>query len=273
MSLRLMSLVQSALVLCPAVLSASFLMGYIHPFGEVGLFAEDPPAEMGDTSIPAGVRAVLTTKCGDCHSLETHTPVYAHFAPGSWLIERDIVKARAAMNLSHWDSFSPDQQEGLKTKIAHEVRRDEMPPAQYLALPWNARLTPTDIRAITLWTGQGAGQTTTSSSVAASGAQAQGDADRGKAVFERRCAGCHALTQDREGPHLQGVFGRTAGTVSRFDYSTSLKKAQIVWNEQTLNQWLTDPQAMVPGADMDFYVAKPDERADVIRYLKQLSGK
>lgn len=101
----------------------------------------------------------------------------------------------------------------------------------------------------------------------------QSDVDRGRAVFEKRCTGCHALRQDREGPRLAAVYGRTAGTVPRFDYSHELKNSQIVWTEATLDRWLTNPQTMVPGADMDFYVAKPQERADVIAYLKQQSGK
>jgi len=267
-----MNFVRPLIALSPAILSASFLFGYIHPFGDAGLFADPASPGPGDTTISTDARTVLTEKCADCHSLSTRTPVYAHFAPGSWLIERDIVKARAVMNLSEWDRLSQDRQDALKVKIAHEVRRDEMPPAQYLALHWNARLTPTDVRAVMQWAGQGTGPAT-ASGISQSGMLTQGDAVRGKTVFEKRCTGCHALTQDREGPHLQGAYGRTAGTVSGFAYSDVLKKSQIVWNEQTLNQWLTDPQAMVPGADMDFYVAKPDERADVIQYLKQQSGK
>ena len=101
----------------------------------------------------------------------------------------------------------------------------------------------------------------------------QGDAVRGNAVFEKRCTGCHALEQDREGPRLKGVFGRTAGSVPGFDYSDALRNSHIVWDETTLERWLTDPQTMVPGANMDFYVAKPDERADVIEFLKEQSEK
>ena len=148
-----------------------------------------------------------------------------------------------------------------------------MPPVQYLVLHWGARLSATDIRAITQWAGEGTGRTGEADSDAAPGTISEGDATRGKAVFEKRCTGCHALTQDREGPHLQGVYGSAAGTVSGFEYSDALTKSHIVWDEQTLDRWLTDPQTMVPGADMDFFVAKPDERADVIQYLKQQSGK
>jgi cytochrome c len=77
------------------------------------------------------------------------------------------------------------------------------------------------------------------------------------------------MTEDREGPRLQGVYGRTSGTVAAFDYSPALKKAKIVWNETTLEQWLADPDAMVPGNNMGFHVAKPDERKDLVQFLKQ----
>jgi cytochrome c len=267
-----MKLARSAIALFPAVLLASFLLGYVHPFGGVGLSKGNAlPTETGDGTMPPPVRAVLAAKCGDCHSLETRWPVYAHLAPGSWLIERDVVKARAAMNLSQWDSFPADRQEDFKAKIAHEIHRDEMPPAQYLALHWNARLTPDDIRAIGLWAEERAAES--DRPVAAGPALPPGDANRGKVVFDKRCTGCHAMNQDREGPHLAGVYGRAAATVNGFDYSEGLKKSHIVWNEDTLDRWLTDPQTMVPGAAMDFYVAKPGERADVIAYLKQQSGK
>lgn len=100
-----------------------------------------------------------------------------------------------------------------------------------------------------------------------------GDAGRGKIVFEKRCTGCHALDRNREGPRLRGVYGRTAGTERDFDYSDPLRKSQIVWNEATLERWLAGPENMVPGVNMDFYVAKPEERADVIQFLKEESGK
>jgi cytochrome c len=104
-------------------------------------------------------------------------------------------------------------------------------------------------------------------------ARAPGDAARGRQVFEKRCTGCHTLMRDYEGPHLAGVYGRTAGTAKGFDYSDALKSAHIVWDDETLERWLTDPQTMVPGAAMDFFVKDAQERADVIAFLKQQSGK
>lgn len=250
-----------------AVLASSVLLGTIHPFGDPGMFvrsSSDPKAS--NPAIPPQVRAILSAKCGDCHSMQTAVPAYGHFAPASWLIERDIVKGRAAMNLSRWESYTSDQQETLKGKIAHEVKRHEMPPAQYLAVHWNARLTDEDTRVLAQWAGP-------EPEPGDSGALGQGDAERGKAVFEKRCTGCHSLSQNREGPRLSGVYGRTAGSVDGFGYSVALKNSHIVWNDATLARWLSDTDGLVPGSDMDFHVAKPDERADVIQFLRQQSGK
>jgi cytochrome c len=76
-----------------------------------------------------------------------------------------------------------------------------------------------------------------------------------------------------EGPHLGGVYGRRSGTIPAFPYSDALKKAQITWNADTLDRWLTDPEQLVPNTDMAFRVEKAEERAEIIRYLKELPGK
>ena len=95
-----------------------------------------------------------------------------------------------------------------------------------------------------------------------------GDAQRGKELFEKRCGGCHALDKDKEGPRLGNVFGRKAGTITTFKYSDSLKSAQVVWNEASLDKWLVNTDSVVPDNDMDFHVPKADERADIIEYLR-----
>jgi cytochrome c len=110
-------------------------------------------------------------------------------------------------------------------------------------------------------------------SSAASADNPTGDAERGKDLFERRCTGCHSLDQDKEGPHLRGVYGRKAGTVPTFTYSDAVKSAQITWSDKTLEKWLTDTESVIPGNDMTFRVPKPEERADIIQFLKVTSGK
>jgi cytochrome c len=95
----------------------------------------------------------------------------------------------------------------------------------------------------------------------------------GKAVFEKRCTGCHAMNHDCEGPRLQGVYGRTSGDVAGFACSPELKKAHIIWGDKTLDQWLADPDTLVPGNNMEFRVTKPQERRDLIRFLRESKGK
>jgi cytochrome c2 len=64
------------------------------------------------------------------------------------------------------------------------------------------------------------------------------DNNTGQDLFARRCSGCHALDNDKEGPRLRGVFGRKAGTVTDFPYSEALRKSDIVWDEPALKRWL-----------------------------------
>jgi hypothetical protein len=64
-------------------------------------------------------------------------------------------------------------------------------------------------------------------------------------------------------------FGRKAASLPDYDYSDALKSANIVWNEETLDKWLTDPQAVAPGAKMFFHLESAQDRADVIAYLRE----
>jgi cytochrome c oxidase assembly protein Cox11 len=96
------------------------------------------------------------------------------------------------------------------------------------------------------------------------------DPAHGKAVFESRCAACHALGADRTGPRLAGVMGRTAGTVASFaSYSPALEGANVIWSKDTLDRWLTDPGAFIPGARMPLHLASPIDRRDVIEFLAE----
>jgi len=93
-------------------------------------------------------------------------------------------------------------------------------------------------------------------------------AARGRILFERRCTGCHALDQNKEGPHLRDVFGRKAGTVADFQYSDALKAAQFTWDDASLDKWLTDTESVIPNNDMAFRVPSAEERADIIAFLR-----
>jgi cytochrome c len=83
---------------------------------------------------------------------------------------------------------------------------------------------------------------------------------------------CHSLDKNEIGPRHRNVFGSKAGSVPDYDYSAALKASGIVWNETTLDKWLTDPQAFVPGTKMTFSVDVAQDRADVIAFLKEKSA-
>jgi cytochrome c len=94
----------------------------------------------------------------------------------------------------------------------------------------------------------------------------------GREVFEKRCAGCHALDSERAGPRLRTIYGRKAATAAGFPYSDALKNATFNWTAETLDKWLADPDEFLPGNDMAFRVPKPEERAAIIEYLKSMNS-
>lgn len=109
----------------------------------------------------------------------------------------------------------------------------------------------------------------------ASGAIAQpGDVDRGQRDF-RACAACHSLEPGRNmtGPSLADLWGRKAGGLPSFErYSDALKSSGIVWGDKTLDQWLADPQHMVPDNLMPFEGIKDAKvRADLLAFLKEVT--
>jgi cytochrome c len=96
------------------------------------------------------------------------------------------------------------------------------------------------------------------------------DVTRGKALFEA-CAPCHQLGEASTelGPTLIGIVGRKAGARDDFRYSRALSGAQIVWDEATLDAFLTHPQALITGTRMPFAgLADKSERTDLISYLR-----
>lgn len=260
---------------CVAAVAASLMLARVHPFGDAELYAirDDDSPILDRGQVPEAVRALLVEKCADCHSDQTRAPLYGRFAPASWLMERDVLRAREAMNLSAWERYPAVQQQTLAAKMVEETRAHAMPLVQYRVIHWRARIGDGDVRTLAAWaralgaSGSGPGFGAIEEDLS------EGDAVRGKSLFEKRCTGCHALTTNHEGPRLLGVYGRTSGMAEGFVYSAALKKAAIVWDSQSLEKWLADPDAFVPGNEMDFLVAKAQERRDLIAYLRQSSGK
>lgn len=104
---------------------------------------------------------------------------------------------------------------------------------------------------------------------AVAGGPPAGDPARGEAIYGR-CLACHALAYNRTGPRHCGLFGRRAGSVPDFAYSPAMAHAKIVWNEKTLDRFLANPTAMVPGTAMGYAgIPDPRERADLIAWLRR----
>lgn len=99
-----------------------------------------------------------------------------------------------------------------------------------------------------------------------------GDAARGQTLWEAKCTGCHSLDANRVGPRHRGVYGRPAGSLKDFNYSKALKTSGVVWKDETLDRWLTNPMAFIPGNRMGFRVTDAQQRADIIAFLKRESG-
>jgi cytochrome c len=107
-------------------------------------------------------------------------------------------------------------------------------------------------------------------------AYAAGDPVKGEQVF-KQCKICHQVgptAKNGVGPEQNDVFGQKAGARPGFNYSDAMKNSGLTWDEATLDKYLENPKAVVPGTKMVFVGLKnPQDRADVIAYLKQLSGK
>lgn len=106
--------------------------------------------------------------------------------------------------------------------------------------------------------------------------QSPGEGQRGQRVFQH-CYACHSVQPGElnlPGPNLHGVVGRTAGTLASFeDYSGAMRAAGrrgLIWNAQTLDAFLEDPERVVPGTSMTFVGlrSKPDRDA-VIAHVQQ----
>ena len=95
------------------------------------------------------------------------------------------------------------------------------------------------------------------------------DVDNGRKLFDQ-CAACHSLGEpgDFEGPLLKGVFGRKAGSLEDYRYSAAMKRSGVTWDEASLDRYITDPQAFIPGNRMAFAgIADTSLRDDLIAYL------
>jgi cytochrome c len=98
---------------------------------------------------------------------------------------------------------------------------------------------------------------------------ASGDPNHGKALYQA-CQACHSIDENDLGPRHRGIVGRRAGSVSDYNYSSALKNSGLMWDSTTLDRWLSNPSALVPGTKMFFKIDDAQSREDIIAYLAEI---
>jgi len=103
-------------------------------------------------------------------------------------------------------------------------------------------------------------------------AQDSAEAREAQLAFNNHCRTCHVTREGdhRLGPSLSGVVGREAGSAPGYGYSSAMADADLVWDEATLDRFIENPNAVVPGNNMKPFsgIASTDERARIIAHLK-----
>ena len=101
------------------------------------------------------------------------------------------------------------------------------------------------------------------------------DAASGEKIFVQ-CKACHQIGENAKnavGPVLNGLFGRKAGIIEGYSYSTANKNSGITWDEATFREYIRDPRAKIPGTKMTFPGLKdPKQIDDIVAYLKQFDS-
>ena len=99
------------------------------------------------------------------------------------------------------------------------------------------------------------------------------DANATASLFETHCAVCHTLTRSepsRQGPSLENIIGRKAGSMEGFPYSGGIKALDFNWNAQNLDRWLIEPQKLASDSYMMYRQPDPEIRRSIIAYLQSL---
>ena len=97
------------------------------------------------------------------------------------------------------------------------------------------------------------------------------EVSNGREYFIVNCLGCHAFACNKTGPSLGGLFGRKAGSAEGYEkyYSDELKNYGVVWDENTLDVWFTDPGRIVTTVmATEGKIDDAEQRQEIIAFLK-----
>ena len=100
------------------------------------------PASRGEVSAPPEIQETLRRSCYDCHSNQTQWPWYAHVAPFSWAVARDIELGRRQLNFSEWGDYYPVTRKRKLQWMGRALQQEVMPPLSYRLIHPSSRLSP-----------------------------------------------------------------------------------------------------------------------------------
>jgi hypothetical protein len=109
------------------------------------------PVSHGEPNMPTEVRSLLRRACFDCHSNETDYPWYGYVAPVSWLVARDVVEGREALDFTQWSRYDAADRSELLWESFEEIVEGEMPLKIYTALHPEARLSTAEVQDLKRW--------------------------------------------------------------------------------------------------------------------------
>jgi cytochrome c len=124
---------------------------FVHPFGDVRKTGTRQRGVLQNAAGPPTLFRTLNNSCLNCHSENTVWPWYSRLAPVSWLVERDVSRARSKMNLSRWEENGPEQKIEFLTRMRAAARSKVMPPPQYTLIHPEAKLSAAQIQELYAW--------------------------------------------------------------------------------------------------------------------------